>query len=89
MTPELTPEAFRIAVAVRVCHVFRIALERNQNVYSGGLIPNLTSITDCLTIPFEVLKRTVQSNPDLDPAKPFDPSWQPPVSSFVRPGRKQ
>jgi len=84
----LTPEDYRIAVAVRVCHMFRIALERNGNVYSGGLVPNLTSIQDCLVIPFDVLQRTVATNPDLDPYKPFDPfTWQPPVSSFVRAGR--
>ena len=85
-TEELmTNEEYRIAVAVRVCHMFRIALERNGDRYHGGLVPNLTSITDCLIIPFDVLKRTVDADPDLDPEKPFDPfTWQPPVSSFVR-----
>jgi hypothetical protein len=82
----LTPEAYRIAVTVRVCHMLRIAIERNGNVYHGGLIPNLTSVTDCLTIPFALLKEQVSKTPDLDPAKPFDPfTWQPPASTFVRP----
>lgn len=82
----ITPESFRIAVVGRVLALFRVALDNNGNVYHGGLIPNLTSITDCLAIPFERLKEEVAKNPILDPAKPFDPfTWQPPASPFVRP----
>ena len=56
---------FRIKVAHRVCELLRQALEFNDNRYSGSLAPNLTSVTDCLTIPIDILKQQVAITPQL------------------------
>lgn len=69
---------FRIKIALRVCAMFRASLERNGNRYHGGLIPNLTSITDCLTIPFDILERQVAIAPELQVERsPFERSPAP------------
>lgn len=54
MTPE-DKLIFRIACALNVCEALRAALEKNGNAYSGVQVPNLTSITDVLHIPFDIL----------------------------------
>lgn len=46
----------RIEAAIKVCNLLREAIEQNGNVYSGSLIPNLTSVTDVLGQPFEVIE---------------------------------
>ena len=50
---------YRIRIAVKVCNLFRDALEANGNRYHGGLVPNLTSITDVFVLPFDVLQEQV------------------------------
>jgi hypothetical protein len=59
--------AFRIAVALKVCDAFRAALEANGNRYDGRLVPNLTSITDVLTLPFSALVEQTRHDPRLGP----------------------
>ncbi len=58
---------FRIAVALKVCNLFREALQKSGNRYHGGLVPNLTSITDCLTLPFGTLMQQVELTPEIRP----------------------
>lgn len=60
--------AFRIAVACKVIEAFRQALEANGDRYHGGLVPNLTSITDVLTMPFGVLVEQIRHDPRLEPS---------------------
>jgi hypothetical protein len=64
---ERQQTAFRIAVALRVCEAFRQALEANGDRYDGRLVPNLTSITDVLTLPFSVLVEQIRRDPRLEP----------------------
>jgi hypothetical protein len=64
---ERQQSAFRIAVTLKVCDAFRGALEANGNRYDGRLVPNLTSITDVLTLPFSALVEQVRRDPRLEP----------------------
>lgn len=65
MDTTLSRAEFRARIAVRMCYLLREAIERNQNVYSGSLIPNLTSVTDVLTIDYEQLVAEVRKHPQI------------------------
>jgi hypothetical protein len=49
------PHYFRLCVIVQATDQLRAAIERNHNVYSGALIPNLQTITDVCVLPLESL----------------------------------
>lgn len=51
----MTPEA-RIVVALKLVDRVRQSIESNGGKYSGAMSPNLTSITDVLTLPDALLK---------------------------------
>jgi hypothetical protein len=57
----------RIAVALRVAELLRVALERSGNCYSGSLVPNLTSLTDVLHLPFATLWQQLELTPVVRP----------------------
>jgi hypothetical protein len=63
----MTVEAllFRIAVALLTVQAFRDELEKRGNVYSGAMSPNLTSISDVLTLPDLLLREQVEKIPQL------------------------
>lgn len=46
----------RIGVALVVLQKLREAIEANNNVYHGALVPNLTSVSDVLTLPESILR---------------------------------
>lgn len=64
---------FRIRVAGRVLMLFREALEANGNLYHGGMVPNLTSVTDIFVMPYALLQSTVYTEPVLNPDNPEPP----------------
>ena len=45
----MTPET-RLNMIVRTVNLLRAEIERNGNRYNGGMVPNLTSITDLATV---------------------------------------
>lgn len=59
---------FRIACALKIAHELRAALEANGNYYSGALVPNLTSVTDCFLIDMETLQRCAHEEPRMNPS---------------------
>lgn len=59
---------FRIIVACRMVDLFRQSIELNGGRYIGHMVPNLTSITDVLTLPMETLREQVAKEPELAPA---------------------
>lgn len=63
-----SPELTRIGVACIVLNMFREALEKNNNVYNGSLVPNLMSIQDVLTLPDAVLKDQLAHYPAILPS---------------------
>jgi hypothetical protein len=50
-------------LAINIISAFRQALEQRGNVYDGIMIPNITSITDCLTFSDEMLVSQMKSIP--------------------------
>lgn len=60
---------YRIAIALKTVEMFRQALEANGGRYHGGLVPNLTSITDVLCLPFDVLEKQMIPYPQLVPSE--------------------
>jgi len=75
MANPLQQAEFRIAVTLKLAKLLRAALEANGNRYSGGLVPNLTSVTDCLTIPFPLLLDQVRNTPEIWPDGPAFAGW--------------
>lgn len=59
MSDTLADHKFRIEVTCRIIDLLRQAIQRNKNIYVGHLVPNLTSVTDALTIPILVLREQV------------------------------
>lgn len=59
----MSDEEIRIKVTVKIVNLLRDAIEKNNNVYSGSLIPNITSITDALTMPIYEIYKVVADNP--------------------------
>jgi hypothetical protein len=67
----MNPLIVRIGVALLTVQELRKAIERNDNVYSGGLVPNLQSITDILTLSPDIF------NQQLEMIKTSDPQFIP------------
>jgi hypothetical protein len=67
MEPKTIEEqyVYRCLVAVVVSGMLRNAIEANNNLYHGGLVPNLTSVQDVLTMPFAMLYEQTQRIPDM------------------------
>lgn len=57
----------RMGVALVVLQKLREALEANGNYYRGTLVPNLTSVSDILTLPWDVFDATIIKHPELVP----------------------
>ena len=53
---NLVDADYRCRVAIRTVNLMRCAMERNGNRYEGSLVPNLTSITDVLHLPIEMVR---------------------------------
>lgn len=70
---------FRIACALKMTNMFRAALEANGNLYHGGLSPNITSISDVLHMPFDMLVHQVnmRSAVGFDGVRHDIPEWGP------------
>ena len=62
----------RCTVALRVVNFLRQAIENNRNVYHGGLVPNITSVSDVLTMDFPMLLDQIAKTPALNPAYPIE-----------------
>lgn len=60
-------EVTRMAIALIVLGKLREAIEANGNRYHGGLVPNLTSVSDVLTLPPDILTEQVKMYPELMP----------------------
>lgn len=60
-------EVTRMAIALIVLGKLREAIEANGNRYHGGLVPNLTSVSDVLTLPADILTEQVKMYPELMP----------------------
>lgn len=78
----MTP-ARRVVAALKAARLLREALEANGNEYSGALVPNLTTITDILTIPDALLEEQLVRNPQLQPSADeaafFEGLWRGPL----------
>jgi hypothetical protein len=77
-----TPEQLKLRIfcALRVVSLLRDAMQRNGDKYSGSLIPNTTSVTDILTMPWAVLCKQIEQCPslmeDLNQPPSLDALWK-------------
>lgn len=60
-------QTLRIGVALVVLQKLREAIEANGNVYHGSLVPNMTSVSDVLTLSDECFQQQLQLNPQVRP----------------------
>ncbi len=59
---KISPE-YRVVLAINIISAFRQTLENRGNQYDGIMIPNITSITDALTISDELLMNQIPHIP--------------------------
>jgi hypothetical protein len=77
-----TPEQLKLRIfcALRVVSLLRDAMQRNGDKYSGSLIPNTTSVTDILTMPWVMLCKQMEQCPslmeDLNQPPSLDALWK-------------
>lgn len=57
----------RMAVALLTLQKLREAIEANGNYYHGGLVPNLMSVQDVLTLPDSLLDDQLTKIPEIVP----------------------
>ena len=55
----------RVGLALTVLQKVREEIESNGNIYSGALKPNLTSVSDVLTLPDGMLDEQIAANPEI------------------------
>ena len=78
---EMTPrERFRIACIAVSVNLLRDAMRRNGDRYSGGLVPNLQSLSDLCVMPFQMLVEQVSAYPPMVEALRQGGEWPPPFS---------
>jgi len=65
----------RIGVALVVLQKLREAIEANGNVYHVALVPNLTSVSDVLTLPEGILQQQL-ATPDMAKLIPTEEQLQ-------------
>lgn len=69
---NLQDAEFRRAVALRALYLLGDAMDANGGRYSGGLVPNITSIAHILTTcTASELRRVVDEYPRLNPATQY------------------
>jgi hypothetical protein len=59
--------AYRMGVAILTVNALADNIHNNRGLYSGGMVPNLTSVQEVLSIPFDVLVQQVKMFPQVAP----------------------
>lgn len=64
---------YRRKVALRCLNLLADQISKAGGVYSGSMVPNISSVALLLTLPFADVLRAIKESPALDPARAYPP----------------